>query len=938
MKGSRVVPLLLVVTALLAVGIALLPRAGAPPHPAGPSAGSEPISPGSTPANLTAETSLPRPPATPAELPAATKSVPLLPREIILRVLVQDRAAAPVAGATVALLRDLGTREHWPRLGIRGWAVTDRAGQAEFAEPEPGEGTLASTHPALGRASARVTLPRADRLAEPLVLESGPAVYGRVSFPDGTPAAGAEVFYRSYVREYRESWTCGTVQADEAGRYLLHQLHEGHLALTVLYNNRRRLVEEFDLVAGQGPVERDLVLRNGWVVPGRVADKSGRPIEGAKIVVYRQEVQGTWQEPEAARVSGASGEFVLTMHVAGKYFAKATHEKYCPALVTDLVFSEEVTSATINMVMERAHAIEGMVVDPDTLPIPGAEVAWSPFTSDRRLYSPFARENQPELPRPVAESDREGRFRLWPVPHRDIYNLSAQAAGYNYAAISVPAGIPRAANVRIVLEPLPRRALVGTVRLASSGSPYAGATVEARLLHDSAPPKQTITDQRGSYRFEGLLRQYYSITASAPGGLIAGPEVSRSGPVGATPERVDLNLVPSGTVRGRVVHALTGEPLEGVIVELNRIEPPQQEQESEPWLVGLESLYTNAAGQFAADGLGEGDYAVHVRYMGFEPFETNGADLEAPGVFRVRYGQPVEEVLIELMPLTAVIVEARYKDGSPAAGLIVELGELNPDWRRVWTDHPPPPLTTDVNGILHLQPVRPEVKARILLFAQTDPQDYATHRTVGRSERVTLAKGEQKTVIITVPGTGALSGRVLNQEGLPVEGATVNALAAEISAGQDTTDANGDFRLAGFMPAEMRLYVYHPDYATYEQGGFDVQEGAERSGILVRLERGYPIAGQVVNGKMEPWGVILVSLLSAAGDEITNGWTDMEGKFKFEHLPAGQYGLHVTTKGRIVYDPRGGTVSEPPTPEPVIERLVTGVEAGTTNLWVVMDK
>lgn len=93
--------------------------------------------------------------------------------------------------------------------------------------------------------------------------------------------------------------------------------------------------------------------------------------------------------------------------------------------------------------------------------------------------------------------------------------------------------------------------------------------VEIRLLGpDGAEVERTTTDEAGSYGFGPLRPGAYAVEALAPIGYVAsvGPHPVQVDPNGTS--AADLELRPGGIVRGRVVDEHSGEPLDGVAVEL----------------------------------------------------------------------------------------------------------------------------------------------------------------------------------------------------------------------------------------------------------------------------------------------------------------------------------------------------------------------------------
>jgi hypothetical protein len=163
----------------------------------------------------------------------------------------------------------------------------------------------------------------------------------------------------------------------------------------------------------------------------------------------------------------------------------------------------------------------------------------------------------------VATSWADGGITFEAVPD-GAYRVAAAAAGYGGATQDVVVSGGTVTTVEIRLQPLLAR-LEGRVTHAHSGAPVAGAAV-------ALGPQRTVTDADGRYTLPDLQPGTYPLSVQVEGYETHRAEVViQSGKL----ETRDVALAPlRGTVRVRVVDAVTGEPIAGADVRCEaQVEP-----------------------------------------------------------------------------------------------------------------------------------------------------------------------------------------------------------------------------------------------------------------------------------------------------------------------------------------------------------------------------
>jgi hypothetical protein len=314
---------------------------------------------------------------------------------------------------------------------------------------------------------------------------------------------------------------------------------------------------------------------------GRLVDAaSGLPVAGERVVLGSD---------GAGRVvsTDASGSFFFGALTAGSYTVSLQSAEWQPLSVMLSLADREFRSTgdLLLVVPDGQYRLSGVVSRADTLaPISGARLQFS--GTDPRIRT--SRQNGtfgaffPTLPSSVALSK--------PTFISDNASL---------------AGVQSGAFVPLVLQPEEPAgeasdALSGRILDAVSGQPVAGAQVGASL-------GSVMADAQGHFVLESFAAGMESVQVSAPGYQSLDLDVF----TGNSPlvNLGDLYLRPLGpapsVVHGRVVHAVTGDPIYGARVDL--------------------------AGQFASTSL-SGEFAMTVT-----PGQALGMSVSAPGFLPVDF-------------------------------------------------------------------------------------------------------------------------------------------------------------------------------------------------------------------------------------------------------------------------------------------------------------
>jgi len=503
-------------------------------------------------------------------------------------------------------------------------------------------------------------------------------------------------------------------------------------------------------------------------------------------------------------------------------------------------------------------AVEGEVVDADGRAVADAAIWLSDYGNGSKGEE-------------VARAGSDGRFRLRSIG--EGRRVAARAPEFAPSPSYDVGGKPGdTLRPRIVMSARGGQ-LRGVVR-DSRGTPVAGALVqvgregtstfqdsEGRYL-STPPPLRIRTDRDGGFRLEGeaVGRVPLAVRARglAPWSGFGEIEVGRT-------SNVDVELTPGAVVRGCVRDG-EGRPLAGLYVGHGQYGS----------VAGTQTR-TAADGSFALEGLPSGEVELGV----------NGRDL---GKVRTKLTlTPGGEFTWDPVLAQGPSISGRVLDdeGRPLANWLVAGVDDESIGRQLLSKR------TDEHGAFVLQNW-PKEAVRIEVH---DPEAW-THDAV-----VTLRDPEigQQDLVIRVPSdsraTSSIEGRVVDENGDAIAGATVTVWRADADSGmvEQADPRNGAFRIAPIRPGSYRLSFEAPGRGRLQAPAESIAPNQRRDmGSIVLAPAGFvrvelvPPAGSTVSRWPE------VSILGADGrTAATIAVTDGQGRS--ELLAPGTYLLRIRT-------------------------------------------
>jgi protocatechuate 3,4-dioxygenase beta subunit len=486
--------------------------------------------------------------------------------------------------------------------------------------------------------------PWREDLATPKFQWSGRTRSGYTATPDTDGRFALEVPVPT------SDWVILLVEADQ-----LHGTHRRNFGIAGGRNQP-------PLVAGDNALG-DIVLPEAACLQGRIVDESGRPVKSAEALI------GSHTTSSAAHAkSGDDGAFRIERAPPGRWLAWAERDGYLTSKTRDVELSAGQTLDGIELVLQPAPSIEGIVVDENSTPLPSVRVwAW-PVGSGKGAG---------------ATSGADGRFTLY-LPQNESYRMDFGHTGYDaYGGEGTTAVFkPGSRDVRLVL----RRALRFEFRVvdAETNAPitrFGLATANAPAANrssseDRAPTR--LSDSPDGRREVAADPARHWIRCEAPGRAPYEGPIEPDEPNGS---RQTLRLERGGSVRGRV--ACAESPSLRLQRQAIRIDPTQPEvPEQQIWFSSnyrydLSEFFGRvrdsvgaADGSFEFGGLASGTYRLDVLCAGKAPTRYEHLAIVAGQVLELGVLEPDAPAMIEGRVLVAA--------GRSPAGLVVHVDAVSP--------------------------------------------------------------------------------------------------------------------------------------------------------------------------------------------------------------------------------------------------------------------
>jgi RNA polymerase sigma factor (sigma-70 family) len=636
--------------------------------------------------------------------------------------------------------------------------------------------------PAARAAGVMDTPPAASRPAPPAADPAGTVRYaGRVLGPDDRPVAGAKVYYHFITRADEPIPVRATTDAQGRFSFALTD-RDVPLSADATGRDPRRagqVVAKADgftfAWVGVAKDTAELTLRvakDDTPLTGRVVDLEGRPLAGLRVTALST----------AAPETGDLADFLKDLEAGKSYFEALRH---LPNLLH-------------NPIIGRS----GVPLLPAT----------TTGTDGRFRLDGFGHERLVELriEGPAIETQtvyvvtRDAGRTLTPVRMKD------PLLGPDPKVFVRPNGFTHPAP--------PGLAVAGTVRDDVSGQPISGAVVESYMLAGTKLAQNTIyrtvTDGQGRYRLNGLPRgKGNRVRFRSPADQPYLPVVKDVPPAELLrPATLDVRLLRGVWIDVRATDKATGRPVPGSVSYFVLPEQPLEHGQSHP-VYGdaydnMTAIRNDGTFRFAAVP-GPAVLAFRADWDKY-PIAREAATVRLPSGLSPSNFQAFAEVHPKLGdgPLTVEfaldsgrVVRGKLvgPDGSPVSGALA--AGLRHDW--FWS--PDGHLKSDEFTALGLDPARP----RLLCFSHLEKK---------LAGSVVVRGDEPGPITVALRPWAAVSGRLLDAEGKPVQNATL--WFTEIPVGRSGRPRSLD---TGLYVVDPSAYAPRRDPRTDAEGRFQVE-------------------------------------------------------------------------------------------------------------------
>jgi len=528
----------------------------------------------------------------------------------------------------------------------------------------------------------------------------------------------------------------------------------------------------------------------------------------------------------------------------------------------------------------REGELRGRVVDGRGTPLPGARVELARGVApDYDVLDLGATRAPAALAHALA--DEAGAFRF-PLALGEPVDVHAALEGYSDAlATDAYAG----QELELVLA---AGALVyGTVTRASDGAPVEGARVRVfQLGGRSALTSETSTRADGGYELTSPVREDATLEV-VPVDLQCSDWIALEiGPDDRC--RRDVVLLDGLVVAGTVRDAATGTPIADAEV-------------GEGWWY-RRTARSDARGEFRLPGFGDpGVPELYARAHGYGEGKVDHFPAPVEGVMRVDFA---------LTPARSARGRLVDEGGRPVADAYVAAvaSEFGPggqrtDWRAA---------RSDAEGRFRIEDLARDLGHALLVTKA----GFATLALDFPKEEFEAAELELGDIVLRAPAL--LAGRVVTPDGSGVAGVRVELVgwnADRFRLSQDeahprgqfyvdtrsaTSDALGRFWFAGVAGGSYRISTHVEGRVEGAGEPLEVRPGARRDEIVLVLDTGGLIRGQVLGDAGEPLAGVFVSArverlrdpAAAAQAGHVSQETEADGLFELSGLPEGEYSVH----------------------------------------------
>lgn len=525
---------------------------------------------------------------------------------------------------------------------------TSPEGTFELVDLPAGTLHLSLRHPDfVSRGEVAHSIETAGTHSTVIALDPGKVIRGTVhSKDDGFPIKGARVALDDHKR----------VTTDGQGRFVLRGLPEEALRIQVTATGYLPQRLRVNLSGSRKEARLEVELAEGAEVYGRVTDTTGEPVVAARVKLFR--VYGSswmhedWSTRHIEAFTDELGRYSMNgLHARknAEYAVGARRGEEPFTLVKDVRIQDPEDRVRADIVVRPGGSVAGRVTDQEGAPVGGARVvlrrinAWESGKDSRKSWV-------------VCGTGEDGRYAFRGVAEGK-YRIRVEARGYStgYKNNVEVVGSSDRYGVDIKLEK--GHPLEGLVE-EKGGGPLEGVEVRVYAKRGRGT---AVSDEDGRFVIPAVPKGPYRVRAELEG--YARFYERKMETVGG---RLHIELSEQPVLRGRVVGAETGEPVEEFRAMLVAKDPDRGNRERRY----AYDRVRDGSGRFSLQAE-PGTYKLRVTGEGFVDFEKEGVTLGL--------GEEPEEVVVRMQRGGAIEGFVRDPAGRPLRGVSVYHRRLGSD-------------------------------------------------------------------------------------------------------------------------------------------------------------------------------------------------------------------------------------------------------------------
>jgi hypothetical protein len=324
-----------------------------------------------------------------------------------------------------------------------------------------------------------------------------------------------------------------------------------------------------------------------------------------------------------------------------------------------------------------------------------------------------------------------------------------------------------------------------------------------------------------------------------------------------------------GTFRGRIIDAVTRQPIREFEVQLTRVRRSVDEyREENP----IAQTFQSSTGRFAWKDVQASTWKASISARGYRRFDVDE--------FSIEVGKSTPEVVMPL--LRGFTVRGRVVDVHSGAGI----GAAT-----VWFRDPSSPQRFESGG------------------STKSKQDGSFELDGVPGGDVTLSAGaneyaprdvevfvgnETPPVDISLSMGGVISGRVLTAAGAPVKG-TIMMTGGEMPHGTQTNE-EGEFSFSQLTAGTYTLTATTPAGSARERIELNAEE--HRPDVMLMIAEGRTVRGTIRGLRPDQLRETMISSRSQTRQQSSSARPNDQGAYALNGLPPGRASLHVQSRGR----------------------------------------